>query len=52
MAISYAGEDKSIAEEIYADLKKRNISVFLDSYEKKVDFDIDFHDYLNYIYTL
>ncbi len=51
MTISFAGEDKSIAEELSVKLKGRSISVFLDSYEKEMDWDIDFYDYLNYIYS-
>lgn len=50
IAISFAGEDRSIAESIAEKLKKDGILVFYDSYEKATLWGKDLYEHLNDVY--
>lgn len=50
IAISFAGEDRDIAEEISKKLVERNVRVFYDNYEKSELWGKNLYDYLSSIY--
>jgi len=50
IAISFAGEDREIAESIAKKLKSNGIKVFYDSYEKATLWGKDLYDHLNDVY--
>jgi hypothetical protein len=50
IAISFAGEDRKIAEEIAEKLKSNGIKVFYDSYEKATLWGKDLYEHLNEVY--
>jgi len=50
IAISFAGEDREIASQIASLLKKRNISVFYDDYEKHKLWGVNLYDHLSDVY--
>lgn len=50
VAISFAGEDRSIAESIAEKLKQDGIRVFYDSYEKATLWGKDLYEHLNDVY--
>jgi hypothetical protein len=50
IAISFAGEDRKIAEEIAEKLKASDIKVFYDAYEKATLWGKDLYEHLNDVY--
>lgn len=50
IAISFAGEDRGIAESIAEKLKSNNIKVFYDSYEQATLWGKDLYEHLNDVY--
>lgn len=50
VAISFAGEDRSIAESIAEKLKRDGVRVFYDSYEKSTLWGKDLYEHLNDVY--
>ena len=50
IAISFAGEDRTIAESIAEKLKKDGVRVFYDSYEKATLWGKDLYEHLNDVY--
>jgi len=50
IVISFAGENRNIADELAKKLKERNITVFYDSYEEANLWGKDIYEYLSYIY--
>lgn len=51
VALSFAGEDRSIAREIAESLKKENIKVFFDEYSSAELWGRNLYDYLEKVYT-
>jgi hypothetical protein len=51
IAISFAGEDRKLAEEIALKLKERQISVFYDSFEQADLWGKNLYDYLSAVYS-
>lgn len=50
IAISFAGEDREIAENIASRIKAKNYSIFYDKYEKSTLWGKDLYTYLSTIY--
>jgi len=50
IAISFAGEDRTIAQSIAEKLKKNGVRVFYDSYEKATLWGKDLYQHLNDVY--
>ena len=50
VAISFAGEDRELAEKIATILKKKQVSVFYDSFEKADLWGKNLYDYLSSVY--
>lgn len=50
IAISFAGEERKIAEKIAQELSKNSIKVFFDDFEKEVLWGKNLYDHLSYIY--
>lgn len=51
IVISFAGEDRAIAEDLAIRFKEKNISVFYDFYEEATLWGKDLYEYLSYIYS-
>ena len=51
VAISFAGEDRNIAEQIATELRNRNVEVFYDNFEVENLWGKNLYEYLSHIYT-
>lgn len=51
VAISYAGENRQVAEELATSLKKRNIRVFYDNFEQAELWGKNLYEHLSYVYN-
>src|SRR5690554_401910 len=51
IAISFAGEDRAVAEQIAAGLKKREIEIFYDEYELANLWGKDLYQHLSEVYS-